>query len=172
MARGDGYDQLLSIWGIQESLLQAYRSIFITAESVVFAIAAAITSINSWSAIALTVLGLVLLWMWHKVCWNRAIDVSFVQWLLTRVEEGADITNPLSTFKEFQGGGIITVGGRSVWRHAKKDQGGRVNDQPFVSMTKSPTRHWMEKYLPMVFLLLWISVAYLAVRALCSPNPL
>jgi hypothetical protein len=57
MARGDGYDQVLSMWGTQDLLLQAYRSIFITTESVVFAIAAAITTLNPRSAIALTVLG-------------------------------------------------------------------------------------------------------------------
>jgi len=166
MARGDGYDQVLSMWGIQDSLLQAYRSIFITAESVVFAIAAAITILNPWSAIAITVLGVVLLWMWHKVCWNRAVDVSFVQWLLAQAEEGADISAPLTNLRDFQAGKIITVAERSVWRHMKKDQEGKVIDQPFVSMTTSPTRRWMEVYLPIVFLVLWLSVAYLAARAL------
>ncbi|MGC2047042.1 MAG: hypothetical protein WA635_00305, partial [Gallionella sp.] len=170
MARGDGYDQVLSMWGIQDSLLQAYRSIFITAESIVFAIAAAITTLNPWSAIALTVLGLVLLWMWHKVCSSRAVDVSFVQWLLARAEEGADISAPLTNFKEFQTGKIITIAGRSVWRHVKKDPEGKVNDEPFISITKSPTRRWMEVNLPIVFGLLWLGVACLAVRALCASN--
>ncbi len=92
MARGDGYDQMLAMWGIQDSLLQSYRSIFITAESVVFGIAAAITSIKPPGAIVLTILGLVLLFLWHKVCFSRSVDVSFVQWLLARVEGGADIS--------------------------------------------------------------------------------
>ncbi len=171
MARGDGYDQVLSMWGIQDSLLQAYRSIFITAESVVFAVAAAITTVNPWSAIALTVLGFVLLWMWYTVCSSRAVDVSFVQWMLARAEEGADVSAPLANFKDFQAGQIITVAGRSVWRHVNKDQEGKVNDQPFVSATKSPTRRWVEVYLPVVFGLLWLSVACVAVRALLASHP-
>jgi len=158
------------MWSIQDSLLQAYRSIFITAESVVFAIAAAITTLNPRSVIALSVLGIVLLWMWNIVCRNRAVDVSFIQWLLARAEEGSDVSAPLTHFKDFQAGKIITVAGRSVWRQVKRDQQGQVNDQPFVSMTKSPTRRWMEVYLPMVFLILWLSVAYLAVQALLASH--
>jgi len=165
MARGDGYDQVLSMWSIQESLLQTYRSIFITAESVVFAIAAAIAGLYPLSAVLLTVLGFFLLWMWHKVCSNRAIDVSFVQWLLIRAEEGNDIPTPLLSLKLFQGGQIITVANRSVWRHNYKDHEGLVNDVASVSMSKSPTRLWMELYLPLFFIMLWIVVVVLVLRA-------
>ena len=166
MGRGDGYDQLLSMWGIQESLLQAYRSIFITAESVVFAIAAAILTLNPVSTTVLTVLGLFLLWMWHKVCSNRAIDVSFIQWMLARSEEGASVPSPLINLKQFQAGEVITVCDRSVWRHTKKDLEGKVNDKPFVSMTKSPTRRWMEVYLALFFLVLWLLLGAFAIKAM------
>ena len=165
MARGDGYDQVLSMWSIQESLLQTYRSIFITAETVAFAIAAAVASLYPLSAVLLTVLGFFLLWMWHKVCSNRAIDVSFVQWLLIRAEEGNDIPTPLLSLKQFQCGQIITVANRSVWRHNYKDHEGLVNDVASVSMSKSPTRLWMELYLPLFFIMLWIVVVVLVLRA-------
>lgn len=112
MPRGDGYDQTLSLWSIQESLLQAYRSIFITAESILFAIAAAIASTEPSPALMLTFLGYFLLWMWHRVCANRAIDVSFTQWLLARAEEGADVSAPLASLKNFQAGQVITVADR------------------------------------------------------------
>jgi hypothetical protein len=134
----------------------------------VFAIAAAITTLNPWSAIALTVLGFVLLGMWHKVCSNRAADVSFVQWMLIQAEEGADIPTPLANFKGFQAGQVITVAGRSVWRQVKKTHKGEVIDKPFVSMTQSPTRNWMEVYLPVLFVALWLAIFALAVMALCA----
>jgi hypothetical protein len=175
MARGDGYDQLLSMWGIQDSLLQAYRSIFITAESVVFAIAAAIAPLHPWSALAMTGLGFVLLWMWKNVCWNRAVDVSFVQWLLAQAEQGANISTPLSMFRDFQAGKISTIetGGRSmsVWRDVKKPEERKGMDQCFVSMTESPTRRWMEAYLPGVFLVLWLFVAWVACTRIFGPQP-
>ncbi len=166
MERGDGYDQVLSLWSIQESLLQAYRSIFITAESIVFGIAAAISTLNPPSAIVLTLLGFFLLWMWHRVCSNRAEDVSFVQWLLARAEEGNSVPAPLGSLKQFQDGAIITIGTRSVWRHKEKDPDGNFIDEPFVNMLKSPTRRWMEVYLPLFFAGLWVVVTYLAIKAL------
>jgi len=52
--------------------------------------------------------------MCHKVCWNRAVDISFVQWLLAPAEGGADIFAPLMDFKDFQAGEVINVAGRSV----------------------------------------------------------
>lgn len=170
MPRGDGYDQTLSLWSIQESLLQAYRSIFITAESIIFAIAAAIASTEPSPALMLTFLGYFLLWMWHRVCANRAIDVSFTQWLLARAEEGADVSAPLASLKNFQAGQVITVADRSVSRKIKATAGTNTNDPSFVSMTRSPTRRWMEVYLPLLFAALWLFVAYLALRAvLCAP---
>lgn len=166
MARGDGYDQALSLWSIQESLLQAYRSIFITAESVIFAIAAAIANSTPYSAIILTFLGYFLLWMWHKVCANRALDVSFTQWLLIQAEEGIDIPTPVGCLKRFQAGEIITINDRPIQRHIKKPSASEINDKLFVSMTKGPTRRWMETYLPLLFAVLWLVVAYLAALAI------
>lgn len=164
MARGDGYDQILSLWSIQESLLQTYRSIFITAESVIFAIAAAITGTTPWSALILTFLGYFLLWMWHRVCANRALDVSFTQWLLDRAERGANVSAPLACLKSFQDGQTITIDGRSVCRHPNNSTKEHVNDDPFISMGKSRTRVWMERYLPLLFAVLWVIVAWLAVQ--------
>lgn len=164
MARGDGYDQILSLWSIQESLLQTYRSIFITAESVVFAIAAAIAGTAPWSALILTFLGYFLLWMWHRVCANRALDVSFTQWLLDGAEQGADVSAPLACLKDFQAGQPITINGRSVCRHTKNSTKEHINDSPFISMVKSRTRVWMEIYLPLLFAALWVMVACLALQ--------
>jgi hypothetical protein len=169
MARGNGYDQVMALWGIQESLLQAYRSIFITAESVVFAVAAAITTSNPISALILTFLGLVLLYMWHRVTSNRAKDVSFVQWLLARAEEGESIEAPLKLFKDFQGCAVITIGERSVWRMLDRGINDKVNDRAYVSLTKSPSRHWMEVKLPAFFGVLWVMIALLAFGHVC-PN--
>ena len=161
--RGDGYDQLLALWSIQEALLQAYRSIFITAESIVIGIAVAIAASSPISALVLAGLGLLLLWMWHRVCSERALDVSLVQWLLRRAEEGSDVSSPLSDFKKFQGGDVIALGGREVWRRPDESRAGKINDESYRSSTRSSTRLWMETRLPLVFLALWGFVAATAV---------
>lgn len=172
MARGDGYTELMSMWSIQESLLQAYRSIFITAQSVVFAIAAAVSTLSPWSAIVLAALGVVLLVIWQMVTSNRARDVSFVQWLLLQAEEGHDVPSPLKLFKEFQGGLVVTVGTRSVWRSPNPDPKGLVNDVPFVNLGKSPSRRWMEVWLPYCFWALWVIVAVMALSSIIKcPAP-
>ena len=166
--RGDGYDQLLALWSIQESLLQAYRSIFITAESIVIGIAVAIAASSPIAALVLSGLGLLLLWMWHRVCSERALDVSFVQWLIRRAEEGSDVTTPLSDFKRFQAGNVISLGGREVWRRPSESKSGRANDESYFSSTRSSTRLWMEIRLPLVFLALWVFVAVTAAWTLRS----
>ncbi|MCP1499112.1 hypothetical protein J2Y86_003819 [Pseudomonas migulae] len=166
MSRGDGYDQIFSLWGIQESLLQAYRSIFITAESIIISVAATIATSSPVSALMLTFLGCFQLWMWHRVCANRAKDVSFTQWLLARAEEGADVSAPLACFKRFQAGNVITINDRSVWRDIEKAMVSHVHDEQFIAMTNSPTRRWMEIYLPLLFLLLWLYFACVALNNL------
>jgi hypothetical protein len=166
MQRGGEHGELMYLWGIQESLLQSYRSIFITAESIVFAVAAAIAAIAPQSALVLTLLGFSLLWLWHEITSNRARDVSFVQWLLAQVEHGEAVSTPLHTFKEFQAGAVITVGAKSVWRYKGKDPESKVNDHPFVNFGKSPSRKWMEVWLPSFFIVLWVVVAYLAISAM------
>ncbi len=147
------------MWGIQDSLLQSYRGIFITAESVVIAIAASVTTSNPWSAIFLNALGLALLCMWHRVCFNRALDVTFVQWLMARAEEGTNVSAPFKAFKDFQAGHTITVAGQSVQRNAS-------NDSLRTSMRHSATRQWMEVRLPIAFLILWGATTYMAVYEL------
>lgn len=140
-------DQLMTLWGIQESLLQSYRSLFISAQSIVVGFAAAITPTHSpVISIALISLGLYILHLWLSVCRSRSHCVSFVQWLIQQSENGEQMESPLCSFKEFQRSGMY--------------KGAHVKSAPlFLEDANSVTRRRMDHHLPWVFLMLWLFLA-------------
>lgn len=159
--------ELMDLWSIQESLLQSYRSLFITVQSIIVAVAAVVTD-QPGSALFLVALGIVLLVAWHQVCRDRAEDVSFAQWLVLQSERGVEIPSPLDTFKQFQDGKTITFGNRQVWRTRQSKGSAKATgsrDIEFDKMLQSKTRKWMESRLPIAFLILWVLVAGLTIRA-------
>jgi hypothetical protein len=149
-ARSEVVAELVSIWNIQETLLQYYRTIFITAQAVVFAIAATIAvSSSPWVAFFLMVLGIVMMKIWTGVCHNRARDVSFVQLLLIREErgEGGDLAaSPLTSLKRFQSSGNTAD---------KKLRAEIEADTEYQQMLGSVSRVRMDKQLPNLFWVLW-----------------
>ena len=75
--------------------------------------------------------------IWKSVCNARALDVSFLQWLLLRIDRlSIDVEKPVDTFKEWQ----------------KTKRFGNINVQEkndFKDMAfNSETRTKMEKTLP------------------------
>jgi len=82
------------MWSHQDSTLQAYRSIFLTSESILFAIAVfTASSSKPWLAFFLVPPGFSLLWLWHNLCRNKGFDVWFFQWQLLKLEEGQQVSN-------------------------------------------------------------------------------
>jgi hypothetical protein len=110
------YGHLLTMWGIQDSLLQSYRNIFIRSESVLFAIAVGVTAFSppiwDWLVLLLLFLGWPLISAWKEVCDGRGYDVWFFHLLLLRLEtEGrlearsplGSAENIFQSFKLWQG---------------------------------------------------------------------
>ncbi|CAN5412073.1 hypothetical protein BH09GEM1_BH09GEM1_46060 [soil metagenome] len=138
---------LSDLWSIQESLLQSYRSTFITAESVVFGLAASVATTAPWPLVtAFLVLGVGLTVPWTQICGARARSVSFVHWLILRAESGQQESRPFHAFKEFQDTG-------------RYDPLVLDADPVFMKLSHSRTRWWMEKVLPTSFLILWFFLA-------------
>ncbi|SRR6266542_2360468 len=160
----------VALWDIQESLLQSYRALFVTAESIVFGLAATIMTSQPRSCLVLGLLGLSILWIWHEVCKNRATDVTFAQWLAVHAEEGIETPAPVTALKSFQDNEVITVGGRRVWRRGPsiRETGGVKieRDERYDRMLQSKSRRRMEFQLPALFLGLWIVVSFFAILSI------
>ena len=141
----DIYNQLISMWDIQDGLLQSYRSIFVTSESILIAISAALLTSNApYLSIILSVLGYFVLHIWKSICNARALDVSFLQWLLLKIDRlDINVEKPVDAFKK--------------WQDTKMfgDIDVRKNDDFKDMVSNSETRTKTEKTLPRVFLWIW-----------------
>lgn len=152
--------ELLTLWSIQDSLLQTYRTIFLTGESIILSIAAVIISLNSNAQfiffkfsdndlifIALLLIGGIILYFWLITSRNRGFDVSYVQSKIIEIENGNEETNKpilekgtLTDFKNWQNKG-----------HDFKKQYLIGREFP-----RSKSRKIMEVHLPLAFALVWI----------------
>ena len=97
--------ELLQLWDIQESLLQSYRGIFITAESIFAAVTATLLTIKQPGGsflIPLVIIGLFINWLWVSLSEGRGNCVQYIQTLIRRVENGNPPDRPFQMFKEFQ----------------------------------------------------------------------
>lgn len=84
------YNQIIAMWDIQDSLLQSYRNIFLTSQSIIFAIAVFIVSgSNPYLGSLLFVVGIFMIfWLWIPICKSRGYDVWFFHLQLLYHEEG------------------------------------------------------------------------------------
>jgi hypothetical protein len=98
-------EELYAIWSIEEMLLQSYRAIFITMQSILIAAFAAFPTTNMLGRLALAIFGLIGIPAWVYVTERRQRYLDIVQFLLKCCDAG---TLPL------------TESGRSVFRHAQK----------------------------------------------------
>ncbi|MBI5417789.1 hypothetical protein HZA55_07580 [Candidatus Poribacteria bacterium] len=84
-------NKLISIWTIQDALLQAYRSIYITSISILYAFAVVLLILPlgtkipglplsiTWLGIAIGVIGIFIFFQWIMVTDKRGHDVKFIQ---------------------------------------------------------------------------------------------
>ncbi|MDR6860533.1 hypothetical protein [Variovorax guangxiensis] len=91
---------LYSIWTVQDSLLQYYRTMFLTAESLLLGLAA--NTKQFWPTLVLIVLAAILLAVWISVTTSRARNVQFAQQMIRWHEIGRVIDRPFAVFKDFQ----------------------------------------------------------------------
>jgi hypothetical protein len=162
---------LYTIWSVQDSLLQSYRSMFLTAESLLIGLAATIAATPDRQFVwPLFWLGIAVWGIWVTVTRARARDVRFVQDLLRNSEDGRFVLNPFSTFKAYQKSWLQCrsysmeyVGylpelftPPSVWP---------PRDIPICKFWAWGTRIHMEVTIPLSYLIGWALVAYYALRA-------
>jgi hypothetical protein len=140
------------LWSIQESLLQSYRSIFITVEAVLFALATfGMTSDGTAVVIGLPIalLGLLLIPAWMAVCNARARAVTFVHWMIQRFEAGEDVPQPYTAFRQFQ---TDRMYGAIAAEH----------DPRFRELSRSKTRQRMDRDVPRRFAAMCVLLLLLA----------
>ncbi len=141
------------LWTIQESLLQSYRQIFITSESVLFALATfvvATTHVSIWVEAPVILLGLGLIPIWMAVCNARARAVTFIHWLIQRYENGEQIEQPYSRFRQLQEDEEVR---REVEANAD-----------FRRLRNSKTRRRIDREVPLLFGIMWLVLAFAALK--------
>ena len=167
--------EVWSLWGIQESLLQTYRTFFISSESILLAMSVTVLTISSGhNALYVSILaipGIFLMSMWRSICSARARDVTFTQLLLLKIERN-EISNiePLTEFKKYQSqynkkGYILSQSNNEEWRLINDSA---LNDKEFSKMLESPTRLKMDKTLPNVYAFIWVTVVILGALSLAK----
>lgn len=147
-----------ALWGTQESLLQNYRSIFISTESILLSLSVTVLSIgHPLFSLLLVAPGIFLHSLWRSICSSRGRDVSFSQRLIEKIEVGEiKELNILVEFKRYQKN-VNTKNGYVLEDWVLN------NDEVFNQMLQSKTRIKMDKYLPNSYLVLWITIIILAI---------
>ncbi len=166
MNRENLMSYLIAMWDIQDSLLQSYRNLFLTSQSIAFAIAVSIVSVSShiWIFLALLLLFIgifMVVYLWIPICKRRGYDVWFFHLNLLYLKEGKlvtvsnrnrvqiksisgeDISGIFISFKNWQN---MSIKDREFFM--KHDKNGKV-------LMESKTRVKLEKHLPWTFIILW-----------------
>ena len=133
--------KLGELWSVQESLLQYYRTIFITIELVILLTSAFMLvpgQMPAYAGLPMTLLGLALIPVWKGVCNARANAVAFIHWMIQKHEAGETIRRPYTHFRQFQFDRCfndINV----------------LQDEHFKSLCQSRTRRQLDHVVPMLF---------------------
>jgi hypothetical protein len=130
--------EILTHWQIQENLLQSYRLMFLTAQTIIFC-AAVISTSRVLVFLMLSFLGIMLLVYWVQITTARALDVSYFQMLLMKHEKAPGSDPVLTNFK--------------AWQRLAKIEKEKILSE--YGLHKSQTRGKMEKRIPAIFAALW-----------------
>lgn len=160
--------EISNYWAIQDNLLQWYRAIFITAESLLFGAGTNAYFYGSQVAFVLLLIsGIIMTWLWTIVCNKRGLDVSYFHMLLKQIEKKENGTEEEkkaipeikpNVFQEF----------KENWQSSKMKVTEKVEllrKHQLYSKTKWTYRVWdlstreiMGSYLPAFFILLWFAM--------------
>jgi len=153
--------ELLSLWTIQESLLQSYRRIFVSAQSILIAAGTGIAFAIGRDLAAFFALGIMflvviyLLYLNVKICGLRGEAVYFVRWLILKYEQGIAVNCPMTAMNEYLNTG--------------KYKGINVADDEDFKQFTAPYAgrdHLVRRYinsLTWVFVVLWVLLIILRV---------
>jgi len=140
---------IVSLWSIQDSLLQSYRSIFITVQSIFIGIIFAFTqdsNIKLSYATIIIFIGLFTNIIWINLSNDRGLSVLYLQTLLRRYENsGSDMElNIFGNLRRFQ----------DDWKFRKQE----ISKEDFIR--PDATRNALNFWLPLVFFIFWVINSY------------
>jgi hypothetical protein len=144
-------DELYAIWGIQETLLQTYRGVFITMQSIFIAAWASLSHGDNARYLLLAA-GLASLVAWVWITFLREHDVDSVQTLI-RCEEKGSIDRSKSGFALFK----YTQEHRSVPTPDGSDISIRV-PRLFKFWGIGRTRQVLGRIVPAIFFVTWVGL--------------
>ena len=151
------YDRLLVLRNTQSLILQGYRNIFLTSQSIL--LAAAVFATNRakeetaffpWSFVpaVLPIFALYLLRLWKRATRRRGDDELYLHWHLRLLENNP--TLPLKVMEQYD-----------TWRDKKtrEQERARMEKDPIGGVllnTDRPTRTSLDRTLPFVFGIIWV----------------
>ena len=147
---------VLALWTGQDSLLQSYRGIFITTQSIFIALTTTLyafsDSTKAFAALPIIVLyaGFLTNIYWVNLANERGLSVYIMQTILRRAEAAnslAEIADDLLPFSKMRRA-------QDDLRYMKK----LFKEKDFVR--PDPTRSGLNFYLPVLFLMFWIVAAW------------
>lgn len=140
-----------------DSILQAYRIIFISSETILISFAALLISfptslLKLVLIFSLFLLGFCLVGPWIKITWDRGLYVSYCNMQLQRVEEGEIPKEAYAAFRQWKE--------EPDWQRKQKkidEYRKQHNQQPIL---KEYARLIMGLILPISFLVLWVVILF------------
>ncbi len=153
-------DELLQLMGHSEDLLQSYRALFITSQSVMFSVSVFLASSkqntgdipdieNGIYLIFLAIAGISLIGLWIYSTFHRGYAVWYFQWKLLLSEQNVyDSDAPFNDFSTWQS--------KSV-KEKRAELSSCYTGNKVLSNGFS-VRHILNTLLPGLFLLLWVAL--------------
>jgi len=149
----------INLASYQDNLLQNYRLIFISSQTIVISIATLIVSISpeKWIIFPLVLIGILLLIIWCSVSGARGFDVSYCHMQLIKIENNEVLSSeeaqtPFVAFKKWQ-------------KNKQKEQILIDFDKiHVVKLLDSQSRELLGFYLPLIYLIMWALIILFAIR--------
>jgi hypothetical protein len=154
------YKNLLTLWSIQDELLQSYRTIFITSQSFLIPMVAFIALQSPLVAIVISTVGFFIVTKWHSICKARGYDVWFAHWRLLQFDHNYAVREDImKDFKDWQN------------LNLKDRRFILENDRIGKLLVGSKTRSFLDFTLPLMFGLLWLFlIVYIIITNCILPN--
>lgn len=145
----ESMSNLLTLWNIQDSLLQQYRVIFVTMQSILIAVGGLTIDATKPAVVLISIgiLALATIYLWWELCRARGRSVHFVQHLILKAERGEIITKPLDRLKLFQEANCPDIDDQDFRRVRGKG-----------NPSENLTRWRMDTTLPLMFALAWVLI--------------
>lgn len=153
----DKYNHVMSVWSIQESLLQSYRNLFLTSESVLISISTFIcTTKYPGYNFLLIPLGIFLLFLMKNLTIRRGLGVNYCEIILQQIEKEIYDSNRhfMIEFEDFMN--LPRKTQRSILEEEK------VSD----SIVKDITRKYINSVLIGLLFAIWIAIIVITILSL------